>query len=443
MDFISYVIVFILIFDFFLLVGFFVSQKNTRKNLDKKISNFFTSFQGSLENKILLRFENYQNNTVIKLKEEISTLNADLINKNNNFELKINDTLNQSINSLIKEFGLNNEKFISRYGELENKILSGLYSSSKEFSENVKLLNKELYENFEKLNLNLENKLREINDRVEERLSKGFEKTNETFKNIIERLSKIDEAQKKLDSLSTDIVSLQNVLNDKKSRGIFGEIQLANILNAIFGEKNDKIYKLQYQLSNGNIADSVLFLPDPVGKICIDSKFPLENYKKMTDTLFSEDQRKEFTKLFKQDIKKHIFDISKKYIIERETSEQAILFLPAEAIFAEINAHHSDLIEFSQKNKVWLCSPTTLMAVLTTIQVVLRNLEREKYTHIIQEEIIKLSEEFNRYKIRWDNLSKHIDTVHKDVKDIHNTTNKITNKFESIAKVDIKKEELP
>jgi DNA recombination protein RmuC len=113
------------------------------------------------------------------------------------------------------------------------------------------------------------------------------------------------------------------------------------------------------------------------------------------------------------------------------------MFLPAEAIFAEINAYHPDLVEYAQKKRVWVCSPTTLMAVLTTLQVVLQNAEREKHAHIIQEELMKLGLEFKRYTTRWDNLAKHIDTVSKDVKDIHITTTKIGNRFDSIKNVEL------
>ena len=142
-------------------------------------------------------------------------------------------------------------------------------------------LSKNLSQDFSSLNENVERRLMVINDKVNERLDQNFEKTNQTFTNVIERLSKIDEAQKKIDTLSSDIVSLESILTDKKSRGIFGEVNLKHILSSVFGEKNDKIYKVQYTLSTGVIADSVLFAPEPLGTIAIDSKFPLENYQNM------------------------------------------------------------------------------------------------------------------------------------------------------------------
>src|SRR5574344_1316087 len=296
---------------------------------------------------------------------------------------------------------------------------------------------KELRTDFETLNTKMEQRLMLINDKVNERLDVNFEKTNKTFGNILERLSKIDEAQKKIDGLSSEIVSLQSVLTDKKTRGIFGEVNLNYILTSVFGENNQKIYDIQHHMSNGSIADAILYAPEPLGTICIDSKFPLENYQKMTDKTLSSTERDNATKLFKIDVKKHIDAISSKYIILGETSDQAIMFLPAEAIFAEINAYHSDLLQYAYNKKVWITSPTTLMSTLSIIQMIIKNMERDKYAQVIHMELNHLSEEFAKYKVRWDKLTRSIDTVSKDVIDINITTDKITKRFEAINGVDI------
>ena len=283
----------------------------------------------------------------------------------------------------------------------------------------------------------MEYRLRLINDKVNERLDENFERTNKTFTSVLERLSKIDEAQKKIDTLSTDIVSLQSILTDKKSRGIFGEVNLRHIMSSVFGENNHKVYQLQYTLENGTIADCVLFAPEPLGMIAIDSKFPLEHYRMMVDKNNSVAVRNESEKQFRMDMKKHIDAISSKYIIPGVTSDQAILFLPAEAIFAELNAYHEEIIEYAYKKRVWITSPTTLISTLTTIQVIMQNIERDKYASIIHKELNLLAEEFKRYKDRWDKLSRSIDTVSRDIKDIHTTTNKITKRFESINRVEM------
>ena len=284
----------------------------------------------------------------------------------------------------------------------------------------------------------LEERLMLMNDKVNERLDQNFNKTNKTFTSILERLSKIDEAQKKIDNLGEDIVSLQSILTDKKTRGIFGEVNLNHILVSIFGEKNDKIYRTQYTFENGSIADAVIFAPEPLGTIAVDSKFPLENYRIMVDKNNSKVEREIAEKKFKSDVKKHIDAISSKYIIPGVTSSQAIMFLPAEALFAEINAYHQDIVEYSNKKRVWLTSPTTLMSTLTVIQILLKNIERDKYSEVIHEELNKLSIEFNRYKERWSKLTKSIETVGKDVESINITTDKITKRFESISSVEIK-----
>ncbi len=321
---------------------------------------------------------------------------------------------------------INEANITERLGKLEVNL-------TKELSELKLSLNKD----FSDLSLKNEQRLLEINEKVNERLDQNFEKTNKTFINVLERLSKIDEAQKKIDSLSNDIVSLQGILTDKKTRGIFGEVNLKHILESVFGPENDLIYRLQYTLPNGYIADSILFAPEPLGTIAIDSKFPLENYRLMVDKNLSVIEREKYEKMFKADVKKHIDAIHDKYIINGVTTDQAIMFLPAEAIFAEINAYHSDIIDYSYKKHVWITSPTTLISTLTVIEMIIKNIERDKYTTIIHEELNKLGIEFSRYKERWDKLSKSIDSVSKDVQDIHTTTDKITKRFESINKVDI------
>ena len=317
-----------------------------------------------------------------------------------------------------------------RLGKFETSLTKELGEFKYQFSGNLK-------KDFEGLNDRIEQRMIAINEKVNLRLDENFEKTNQTFSNVLERLSKIDEAQKKIDGLSTEIVSLQSVLTDKKTRGIFGEVNLNYILTSVFGENNEKIYELQYKMPNGFIADSILHAPEPLGDICIDSKFPLENYERMTNKNLSKEERETALKLFKLDVKKHIDAISGKYIIEGVTANQAILFLPAEAIFAEINAYHPDLLRYAYSKKVWITSPTTLMSTLTTIAMIIKNMERDKYAKVIQGELNKLALDFDRYKERWDKLSRSIDTVSKDVKDIHVTTEKITKRFDSINKVEL------
>ena len=413
-----------------------IFKEQTNKTLSSMNENLVEKF-GKLEIKVQQKLDD---------SSKKSMESSNLLKTNMTKEIHLfKEVVNKSLDSI-------NEKLVKQLGEIEKNVqekLSQVTENTMTSSNQLKeKLNKDMNDfknqlesglkiNFDKLNENVSTRLDKINEKVEDKLREGFEKTNKTFSNILERLSKIDEAQKKIDSLSTDIVSLQDVLTDKKSRGIFGEVQLNQVLYSVFGEKNDKTFKTQHLLSNGTIVDSILFAPEPVGAIAIDSKFPLENYKRMTDRESTEYERNEAKKLFKTNIKSHVNAIANKYIIPGETSSQAIMFLPAEAIFAEINAYHPDLVEYAQSKKIWVCSPTTLMAILTTLQVVLQNAEREKHAHVIQEELMKLGTEFKRYTLRWDSLSKHIDTVSKDVKDIHTTTSKIGKRFQSIERVEL------
>ena len=325
---------------------------------------------------------------------------------------------------------INESNITERLGRLEVNMM-------REMGDFKNDLSRDLNKDFSSLNEQVEKRLLIINEKVNERLDQNFEKTNKTFMSVIERLSKIDEAQKKIETLSFDIVSLQSILTDKKTRGIFGEVNLKHILTNVFGERNDGIFRLQYTLSTGVIADSVVFAPEPLGTIAIDSKFPLEHYQLMVDKKLSQDMRDNYEKMFKMDMKKHIDAISSKYIIPGETADQAILFLPAEAIFAEINAYHSDIINYAYRKHVWITSPTTLISTLTVVEMIIKNMERDKYTSIIHDELNKLGLEFSRYKERWDKLARSIQTVNKDVENVSITADKISRKFDSINKVEV------
>ena len=358
--------------------------------------------------------------------------------------LNIKNNLLQGIGELNNVLSGNNEKllmkfndFIQKIGVVMNENNQGLTLNINRFKDEFK---KSVNDDFETLNRKIEGRLDLMNAKVEERLAKGFEETTKTFGSVLERLGKIDEAQKKIEALSSNVVSLQDILTDKKSRGIFGEVQLYQILASVFGERNDRTYQKQYKLSNNTMVDAMLFTPEPIGNIAIDSKFPLENYRKMYDSELTNEERINARKEFVGNLKKHIDDISEKYIIRNETSDQAIMFLPAEAIFAEINAYHTDVIDYAYRKNVRIASPTTLVSVLTTIQMILTNIEREKYASVIQEELGKLHEEFGRYEKRWKALEKDIEKVTKDVKEITTTSNKISKRFTEISNVNMVKQ---
>ncbi len=188
--------------------------------------------------------------------------------------------------------------------ELNEKLSRTEVNVVKEIGEFKHDFSSDLNKDFNELNDRIERKLNLMNQKVNEKLEDGFDKTNKTFNEVMTRLNRIDEAQKKIDGLGNEIVSLESILTDKKSRGIFGEVNLYHILSSIFGEKNDKIYQTQYTLPNTTIADAIVFGPEPLGTICIDSKFPLENYRRLVEKGISDSERESRSKAFDSDVKK-------------------------------------------------------------------------------------------------------------------------------------------
>jgi len=289
-------------------------------------------------------------------------------------------------------------------------------------------------ETTESLTRTMNERLDAITGVVNQRLDEGFAKTNETFANVMARLATIDEAQKKIGDLTLNVVSLQELLGDKKARGAFGEVQLeALVRNALPPDA----YEFQSQLASGVRADCVLRLPEPTGHVAVDSKFPLENYHRMFQPGTGELERKAAEGLFKQDIKRHVDAISSKYIVAGETADGAVMFVPAEAVFAEIHAYHPDLVSYAQGKRVWIVSPTTLMAVLNTARAVLKDVETRKQIHLIKDALGKLSKDFGLFDTRMKKLADHIRMAHEDAQDVHVSSRKISGHFQKIEKVEL------
>jgi DNA recombination protein RmuC len=360
------------------------------------------------------------------------------------FEAKFNQQLltNQQNQAELKEAVLT--AFAEQKDQFNHNQLNGMTKLNEQLSLATKRsreeLNQALQNNSQVLGTRMteltqatDQRLKEISAQVEKKLSEGFEKTTQTFNDILKRLALIDVAQKTITSLSSEVVSLQQVLADKRSRGAFGEIQLEDLIRNVLAESQ---FKFQHTLTNGRIADCVLFLPEPTGNVVIDAKFPLESYRRMTDNEAAESDRKMAERQFKVDVRKHINDIADKYLIKNETSDGALMFIPAEAIFAEIHAHHPDVLDIAYKRRVWLASPTTLMAILTTARSVLKDQATQKQVHIIQQHLVALGGDFARFRTRLDNLSKHISQAATDVEQIHTSANKITSRFDKIENVE-------
>ena len=291
-----------------------------------------------------------------------------------------------------------------------------------------------LTQSVESLGKIVDSRLEQIGGKVSERLDEGFKKTNETFISVMERLATIDEAQKKIDGLTVNMVSLQELLGDKRSRGAYGEVQLEGLVRNVLPASS---FSMQHSFENGTRVDCALFLPEPTGTVAVDSKFPLENYHKMFDSSLPEAAQTLAEKQFKLDIKKHVDDIASKYIIPNVTSDGAVMFIPAEAVFAEIHAYHPEIIDYAMVKRVWLVSPTTLMAVLNTARAVLKDVEMRKQVHIIKDELGKLSKDFERFDVRMKKLADNIRQAHENAQDVHVSSQKITNRFKQIERVEL------
>jgi DNA recombination protein RmuC len=283
----------------------------------------------------------------------------------------------------------------------------------------------------------IRNNIADVRTQVNQALNNNaamLDKSNTIFTDVVKHLALIDNAQKRITELSSNVVNLQELLTDKRSRGAFGETQLAALIRNILPEKH---FALQHTLSNGKRADCILFLPEPSGNIVIDAKFPLETFQRLSDINVPKPERNMLEQQFRIDINKHLQDIATKYIIPNETAEGAMMFIPAEAIFAEIHAHYPDLITKSHKLRVWMVSPTTMMAVLTTARAVLKDAATRNQVHIIQEHLNELGKDFSRFQNRMDGLAKHINQAQTDVELVHKSSQKISSRFNKIENVEL------
>jgi DNA recombination protein RmuC len=291
-----------------------------------------------------------------------------------------------------------------------------------------------LGETTDKLNARIDLRLEQISGKVNERLDEGFKKTNDTFVSVMQRLATIDEAQKKIETLTGSVVTLQELLGNKQSRGAFGEVQLEALVRNMLPPA---AYEMQFTLPNGFRVDCALRLPEPTGLVCVDSKFPLDNYRRMVARDANDVERALAQRQFRADVKKHIDDISAKYIVPDVTSDGAVMFVPAEAVFAEIYAYHAEVVEYGNARRVWIVSPTTLMAVLNTARAVLKDTETRKQIHVIREALGRLAVEFGRFDERLQDLAKHIRQAGEDVEKIQITGTKISQQFQRIESAEL------
>ena len=289
----------------------------------------------------------------------------------------------------------------------------------------------------------MEERLSKVQLQMSENLSHSSRRTAQSLGDLQQRLATIDKAQEKITKLSGDVLSLQDILSNKQTRGAFGEIQLTDIVSKALPSDG---FDLQATLSNGRRADCLIKLPNPPGPIVIDSKFPLEAYEALRNAS-SEVETSAAVRLFKTSVRKHIKDISERYIIEGETADGAILFLPSEAVYAELHANYSEIVREGFSARVWIVSPTTCMATLNTMRAILKDARMREQAGAIRKELTSLYQDVDRLGVRVESLDRHFNQAAKDISDIKISADKAGRRakrldnfdFEEISNEDFEK----
>lgn len=299
-----------------------------------------------------------------------------------------------------------------------------------------KSINESINTRFDALNEQMNSRLNDINKKVDEKLAEGFKGTSETMTQVRERLKAIDEAQKNIENLSKDVVSLKTVLEGNQSRGQYGEFQLDMLLHNVFGDTVG-CYEEQYTIKKSRDgeevrADAVVFMPEPNHMICVDSKFPFSSYSKLFETN-DDKEKEELLKSFNGEVKKHITDIKNKYIIDGKTAMNAIMFIPNDGIFAFIHQNCPSLVEYAREVKVIITSPSTLPSILWTINMVRIESERSKNVREISKQLTKLGKDFNMFSKEWETFSSSLDKVSRGREKLDSRVDRITNRFDSIS----------
>lgn len=279
----------------------------------------------------------------------------------------------------------------------------------------------------------LNERLDQVSHRVGASLEETSTKTFETLGNLSARLTAIDEAQKNITELSSQVVGLQDILANRQARGAFGEVQLQDIVTSALPPS---AYAFQATLKGGARADCLIHLPNPPGSIAIDAKFPLDAYHLLRNAK-DDGERTVAQRQFRADLLKHVTDISAKYIVPGETAESALMFLPSEAVYAELHANFPEVVTKSYQSRVWIVSPTTLMATLNTVRAVLKDVEMRKQAGQIQKYVGLLLQDVGRLGGRVENLEKHFQQAEKDIREIRTSADQITKRGEKIHDVEL------
>ena len=363
-------------------------------------------------------------------------------------ELRV--AVNQSISDSILAFNDKvNQKLTENNDKATTNITEFRMNVNNELTAFQEKISGRLNGDFSKLSETVEKQMGAINEKVEDRLKKGFVETNQTFVQIAERIQIIDQAQKSIESLSTEMIGLQQILTNNQSRGSFGEYQLNQLLFSVFGE-NNKLYQTQYTIKEARgkgekvRADAVIFMPEPNGMIAIDSKFPFSEYAKLFDNKeLTKEEEDKTIQYFGADVKKHITDIAAKYIISGVTADYALMFVASDGILSLLHSKLQNVIEYARAKNVTIVSPTTLIPLLSSYRAVSIDYERSKYTLQIKRELDMLTKEFRQFDSEWTRLNDNIQKLTKQSGEVNTRVEKITTKFSKIASVDIIDDETP
>ncbi|KZD06274.1 DNA recombination protein RmuC [Oceanibaculum pacificum] len=283
------------------------------------------------------------------------------------------------------------------------------------------------------LSKSVEDRLGDMTRRIGETLDKSSTQSTQSLTELKERLAVIDAAQKNITELSTQVVGLQDILSNKQARGAFGEVQLENLVQAILPPN---AYSFQAQIGEGRRVDCLLILPNPPGPIGIDAKFPLESYRTLQSAP-DDAARALARKALGAAVLKHVRDIKERYIVPGETADSALMFLPSEAVYAELHANLGDIVELSYREKVWIVSPTTLMATLNTVRAVLKDARMREQAGVIQREVMLLATDVDRLDERVGKLQTHFNQASEDVRQIRISTDKVTKRAGRIEELQL------
>ncbi|WP_299355546.1 DNA recombination protein RmuC [uncultured Shimia sp.] len=266
----------------------------------------------------------------------------------------------------------------------------------------------------------MEKRLAQVSEKMNENLQGSSRRTAHSLGELQERLKTIDKAQENITKLSGDVLSLQDILSNKQTRGAFGEIQLNDIVGKALPKDS---YALQHTLSNGKRADCLIHLPNPPGPIVIDSKFPLEAYEALRNAT-TQAELNEAARMLRTSVKAHIKAISEKYILDGETADGALMFLPSEAVYAELHANFPELVREGFAARVWIVSPTTCMATLNTMRAILKDARMREQAGAIRRELGLLYADVERLGTRVENLDRHFGQAAKDISEIKISSDK-------------------